>query len=95
MELHVTRAASWLDAAQHPIIEDEWLDLVATDASLEQDDDDPSTVWWHVDGEKIPIWFDDGVLVAKGADERVVAKLVMIAGALAARVLDEDDAEVV
>lgn len=93
-EVHITRSDDWPGAAQHPILLDEWVEVVNSDASLQLTDESETVcVIWLDHHDKPQFWFTDGQITKKHPDERTLQKMAEIAARLNARVIDDDGAE--
>ena len=104
--LYITRAGDWLDAAENPIHEEEWLALVDDDASLSVNGDDyyerqtPDgqlerlhPVEWSEADDGNCFWYDGGAIECKNPSEAWIAKMVEIAQRLGARGVGDEGEE--
>jgi hypothetical protein len=98
-DLHITRAADWMDAEADPIEEHEWKAIVDADPTLtlnrhdfyEYDTPSGKTVRLHpVMWGAQALWCDKGEITAKNPSDKLVAKMKSIAKQLGARVLGDD-----
>jgi hypothetical protein len=93
-ELHITRAESWWDNDDCQITADEWLNYVASDPELELDPDGGALcALWSGPSEYKPRRLDwsQGNISAKWPVTPLYLKMLTVAAALGAKVLDEDD----
>jgi hypothetical protein len=102
--LYITRAASWLDRAEHPISDGEWQSIIAADPTLVINESDYSDhagadghvqtihpVEWTASDDDNCLWYGDGAIECKNPSPMWIAKMVDIARQLDARVLGEED----
>ena len=107
-DVHITRAACWLDGEETPITLDEWRSYVASDPELMasdpelmigQSDDCISAGWYgeggHPNNSKCVggFWWDSGCIVEKNPSKAEIGKMTRIALALNARVVGDEDEE--
>lgn len=107
-DLHITRAEDWTLSDKHPISEDEWMEVVNEDSTLEVSLTDYyeranikkngqterfHPVVWLTHPRKPAFWLMDGEIVKNSADKTVVDKMVEIAQKLNARVFGDDGEE--
>ena len=104
--VYITRAESWLDASSTPIAEDEWLAVVASDATLVVNKSDyvdrrlpDGTIqrshpveWMQADDDN-RLWWSHGAIECKNPSARWRGKMIELAARLHARVLGEEDEE--
>ena len=105
-DVHITRAADWLDAAEFPILEADWQRLVSTDLTLELSTTDYHerttqagtveriyAVLWLPHPDQPSFILEDGEIVLKDPDEATIEKMVKVATQLGARVFGDDGEE--
>lgn len=97
-DYHITRAAQWTESKNNPITKWEWQDYAHNDPELTSDPENgPCSFIWsaHPDGSD-SWWLDwlNGQVYASDPDAAFVDKLVKIAEALKARVLDQQNTPV-
>ena len=103
--LYITRAESWLDAADQAITEAEWHAVVAGDPSLTINTASyvdqkvggiikrTHPVEWSGSSDGNAFWYDGGAIECKNPTELWRRKMVELAAQLSARVLGEEDEE--
>jgi hypothetical protein len=87
-QLHITRAADWMNSSELPITAAEWLKLVRTDAELIQDSiHGPYFVRWAGSPAR-DRWLEwaEGRITTRYPDGALLRKLVAIAHLLGAKV---------
>lgn len=104
-ELYITRASSWLETKRSPISKEEWEKIVAEDQELQLSTDDYyermqdakrerfHPIIWTTHPDRVPLWFIDGAIEVKNADQSTVRKMVQLARKLNARVIGEAEEE--
>jgi hypothetical protein len=87
-QLHITRAADWMNSSELPITAAEWLKLVRTDSELVQDSiHGPYFVrWTGSPGRDRWLEWADGRVDTRYPDGALLRKLVAIAHQLGAKV---------
>ena len=104
-DLHITRAEDWLDSANAPITDAEWMAYAASDAELRVEGSyrtsspggtiEHPIFGWTCDktGRKGALWHEDSHVAAKNPDPEFIKKMYRIATGLNAR-LQGDDGEI-
>lgn len=91
--IHITRAEEWTRSAKTPISLGEWRAVIATDPTLECDDQDEPAADWsaHPDSMSRPLFrWIDGRIEVERPDEATVAKALALAKTLQAQVIGDD-----
>jgi hypothetical protein len=94
VELHITRAESWTASEDSPITEDEWMAYVATDPELriKTEFGKPMIIWLGESKYSEPwLQWKRGNVSTKWPDTALYRKMLKIAAALGARIVDDDD----
>ena len=106
-DLHVHRAADWMESSEQPIGRTEWEMWVEETPDFRFDEtisvsysDDERGDWtetgavWtaHPDGRQWASFYDDGAVMTGNPDEHVVRRMAQVAASLGAR-LQGDDGE--
>jgi hypothetical protein len=93
-DLHITRAADWLDPDGPHISAEEWWELVAADPELAPDPafglDIARWSGRSIHKESWLAWAEPGSIFTKYPDRELVAKMLQIAEHLGARVQGDD-----
>ncbi len=104
--LYITRAENWLDAAEKPIAQSEWMAVVEADPTLSVNTNDYAD--YRVEGGRIvrfhPVewseaddgncfWFSNGAVHCKNPSDAWQRKMIELAKRLHARVLGEENEE--
>lgn len=104
-DVHITRAASWLDSHLNPITKTEWDAIVASDVELETSTESwlegdldrgiarTYATIWIAHPDRVPFWWQDGEITSKNADQATRRKMVEIASRLNARVVGDEGEE--
>jgi hypothetical protein len=93
VEFHITRAEFWAENEGQQITSNEWLDLVNADSELTLDKKNGEFyVVWHGQSAYEEPWLEwsDGNIYTKWPDTHLYRKMLQIAAALNARVMDDD-----
>ena len=92
-DLHITRADFWAENEGHEIAVEEWLRLVAENASLRLDvSNGPCFAIVTIDDDDSSRWLDwrDGNVYTKSPDSATLEKMLAVAEALGGRVQGDD-----
>lgn len=92
-DIHITRKEYWVDEDGPTINLEEWLAYVASDPDLRLSPESKSMALMAVPGSKYPTaWldWDRGDIYTKNPDEPILAKMLLIASALGAKVQGDD-----
>lgn len=92
-DFHITRKNHWADEEGVEIALEEWIQYAESDKEVQADPDNPVAENWIVSLPEgmWPLWWDStGELCTKNPEQPMIRKLVAIAAALNARVLDDD-----
>jgi hypothetical protein len=93
-DVHITRAANWVESESNPIRFEEWLAVVASDPELKQDDlNGPHDFLWVAkDGQVLsPLWWWRGRIYTKNPDRATIGKMLEIAARFGAIVQGDED----
>jgi hypothetical protein len=105
-DVFITKAVNTIEMADNPIPYAEWMEVVASDSTLELS----STCWyerrredgslerlydvlWLAHPDTPPLLWMDGAVQIKNPDKVTIEKMIEIAGRLDARVLGEEEEE--